>query len=51
MIRSGRSLVALALLAWTLLLASSGCSLFRQKEEPKRPLTVEEWMAQPRVQP
>jgi len=51
MIRSIRSMIALALLAWTMLMATTGCALFQQKPEPQRPRTVEEWMAQPRVPP
>jgi hypothetical protein len=49
MIRSIRSMIALALLAWTMLMATTGCALFQPKPEPQRPRTVEEWMAQPRV--
>jgi hypothetical protein len=49
--RSVRSFISLVLLAWTFILATSGCSLFAQKQEPKRPRTVQEWIAQPRVQP
>jgi hypothetical protein len=51
MIRSRRFNIALAFLIWTLILATTGCSLFGQKPPPQRPRTVEEWMAQPRVQP
>ena len=49
MIRSIRSIIVLALLAWTMLMATTGCALFQPKPEPQRPRTVEEWMAQPRV--
>jgi hypothetical protein len=49
MIRSIRSKIALALLAWTILMATTGCAMFQPKPEPQRPRTVEEWMAQPRV--
>jgi hypothetical protein len=51
MIRSRRFNIALAFLTGTLFLATNGCSLFGQKPPPQRPRTVEEWMAQPRVQP
>ncbi|HTQ40244.1 MAG TPA: hypothetical protein VMJ32_14550 [Pirellulales bacterium] len=49
MIRFRRFLM-LALLAGALLAAAPGCSLFRPKQ-PEKPRTVEEWMAQKRVQP
>jgi len=51
MFRMRRSLIALLLFSWGLLLTTSGCAMFQQQEPPKRPKTVEEWMAQPRVQP
>jgi hypothetical protein len=50
MIRTRRLIIALALLGWALSW-STGCSMFAQKEQPKRPKTVEEFIAQPRVQP
>jgi hypothetical protein len=49
MLRSGKFIVVIALMVCTLL-ATSGCSMF-QKKQPKRPDTVEAWLAQPRVQP
>jgi hypothetical protein len=50
MICKRRLIIALTLLSWALSW-SSGCSMFTQTQEPKRPKTVEEFIAQPRVQP
>ncbi len=50
MTRTRRLIIALTLLSWTLSW-STGCSMFAQKEKPKRPETVEDFIALPRVKP
>jgi hypothetical protein len=51
MFRMERFIRALVILIFTVALtAATGCSLF-QPQQPKKPLTVEDWMLQPRIQP
>ena len=50
MIRTRRLFIALTLLSWALSW-STGCSMFTQKQQPKRPETVEDFIALPRVKP
>jgi hypothetical protein len=49
--RPVHSAIAFWLLIGSLIFAASGCAMFKPQPEPKQPLTVQDWIAQPRIQP